>query len=81
MLADLAKKESKKIESGTVVENMLDGYYRVNISGTIHTVNNQTSNTMPVGTIVSVTNTTWGRFIVSGNKRHASDIQKIIVRG
>jgi len=81
-MLDLLQRESKqKIESGVIVENMLDGYYRVNINGSVVTANNQTTKSIPVNTVVSVTTTDWGKFIVSGNVQRAVEIQKIIVRG
>lgn len=77
----LDKRSDKKIESGIIVENMLDGYYRVNINGSIYMVNNQTSTPYKIGSLVSLLNTSWGRFIISGNKQTAKTTKKIIIRG
>lgn len=81
MLSDLTGGSPRQIETGIVAENMLDGYYRVNIGGVAYTARNQSSATLPIGAVVSVTNTTWGRFIVSGAARQAADIPTIIIRG
>lgn len=82
MISDLLdNKRSSAIENGVVVENLLNGYYTVNIKGSSVTAYNQSSLIVPNGTIVLVTTTSWGKFIVSGNKRTAGNIPKIIIGG
>lgn len=77
----LDKRSDKKIESGVVVENMLDGYYRVNINGSVYMVNSQTSSVIKVGSLVSIISTSWGKFIVSGNRQTAKTTNKVLIRG
>lgn len=71
----------RQTETGVIVENLLDGYYRVDITGTIYTAKNQSSAPLAIGSVVSVTATSWGRFIVSGAAQHAATIPTIIIRG
>lgn len=77
----LAGSAQRQIEAGIIAENLLDGYYRVDISGTVYTAKNQSSVPLVVGSVVSVTATSWGRFIVSGAAQHAATIPTIIIRG
>lgn len=72
---------SRQMETGIVEENMLDGYYRVNVAGVVYSARNQSGAELANGTVVSVTNTSWGRFIVAGAARQAADIPTIIIRG
>lgn len=81
MLSELLGTSAKQIETGIIEENLLDGYYRVNINGMIYTARNQSSASLMTGAVVSVTATTWGRFIVSAAAKHAADIPTIIIRG
>lgn len=70
-----------RVETGIIAENLLDGYYRVNINGTVYTARNQSSSSLPIGAVVTVTATSWGRFIVSTAAQHAADIPTITIRG
>lgn len=81
MLRELISSGQSQVETGVVTENMLDGYYRVNIGGAVCTARNQSGDSLPVGSVVTITSTTWGRFIVSGAARQAADIPTVIIRG
>lgn len=82
MLTDLLGGDKQPaIQTGIIAENMLDGYYRVTIDGQTYTARNQSGSTLATGSVVSVTATTWGRFIVAGAARQAADIPTIIIRG
>ncbi len=77
----LDNSRGKKIESGIIVENMLDNYYKVNINGSVHMVNNQTSKDYKIGSLVTMISTAWGKFIISGNKQVAKTTVKVQLRG
>lgn len=67
--------------TGTVESSLSDGYYRININGTIFTARNQSDANLSIGSTVTITNTTWGRFIVSAYQKTAVNIPKYIIRG
>lgn len=72
---------SGQMQTGIISENMLDGYYRVTVLGQTYTARNQSGAALPIGSVVSVTTTAWGRFIVSSAARQAGEIPTIIIRG
>lgn len=81
MLKDLFSAGGQSVATGVIAENLLDDYYRVTVGGTTYTARNQTGAPLPVGAVISVTSTTWGRFIVSAAAQQAADIPTIIIRG
>lgn len=81
MLSDLLGDHQQQMETGIIQENMLDGYYRVSINGTVVTARNQTAGQLAVGAVVSVAATSWGRFVVSTANRHSANIPTITIRG
>lgn len=80
-MIDLFPDQKQQVETGVVAEILPDGYSRVTVSGQTYTARNQSGQDFPLGALVSVTATPWGRFIVAGAGRHAATVPTITIRG
>ena len=81
MLDALFQAKENQTETGIIEEDMLDGYYRVRLNGSSITARDQSGTALTVGSVASITRTTWGNFIVSAAGKSAHTIKKVIIRG